>query len=212
MPAESNEGELVERLGSGDRSAVSEQLAAHRPRLKRLISLRMDPRLAGRIDASDVIQDAYLDATRRLEEYLANPSIPFFIWLRLLTVQKLAELHRRHIGTKARDATREISLHGGPVPLAESKLLAATLVGRLSSPSGRAMRAELKLRLQEALDHLDPLDREVIALRHFEKLSNKEVAQVMDLSISGASSRYVRAMLKLKELLSQYPEFEEGFG
>jgi RNA polymerase sigma-70 factor (ECF subfamily) len=175
-----------------------------------MVQLRLDRRLAGRIDASDVIQEAYLDATRRLAEYLASPTIPFFIWLRLLTIQKVAELHRRHLGTKARDAAREISLHGGSLPEAESKLLAAKLVDRLSSPSGRAMRAEMKARLQEALDQLDPLDREVIALRHFEKLSNKEVAQVMELSISGASSRYVRAMMKLKQLLAKYAEYEEG--
>jgi RNA polymerase sigma-70 factor (ECF subfamily) len=168
----------------------------------------MDRRLRGRIDASDVIQEAYLDATRRLAEYVQNPSLPFFIWLRLLTLQKLAELHRRHLGTKARDAAREISIHGGAIPQAESKLLVETLIGHLSSPSARAMRAELKRFLQEALDQLDPLDREVIALRHFEKLSNQEVAQVTHLSISGASSRYLRAIQRLKALLVQHPEFE----
>jgi RNA polymerase sigma-70 factor (ECF subfamily) len=210
MPAQSDEGELIERLQSGDRSAVSDQFAANRQRLKRMVALRMDRRLNGRIDASDVIQEAYLDAARRLDEYVQNPVIPFFLWLRLLTIQKLAELHRRHLGTKARDAGRDISLYSGPVPQAESRILAEKLVGRLSSPSSRAMRDERKLRLQEALDQLDPLDREVIALRHFERLSNKEVAQVMELSISGASSRYVRAMLKLKQLLAKYAEYEEG--
>jgi RNA polymerase sigma-70 factor (ECF subfamily) len=184
--------------------------AAHRPRLKRMVRLRMDRRVNGRLDASDVIQDAFLDATRRLDEYLQNPSIPYFIWLRLLTLQKLAEMHRRHLGTKARDAWREISISGGPIPQAESKVLAEKLIDCVSSPSGRAMREELKARLAEALDQLDAFDREVIALRHFERLSNKEVAKVMELSISGASSRYVRAMLKLKQLLCQYPEFEEG--
>jgi RNA polymerase sigma-70 factor (ECF subfamily) len=210
MPAQSDEGELIERLQSGDRSAASDQFAAHRQRLKRMVALRMDRRLNGRIDASDVVQEAYLDAARRLDEYLQDPVIPFFLWLRLLTIQKLAELHRRHLGTKARDAGREISLYAGPVPQAESRILAEKLVGRLSSPSSRAMRDERKLRLQEALDQLDPLDQEVIALRHFERLSNKEVAQVMELSISGASSRYVRAMLKLKQLLAKYAEYEEG--
>jgi RNA polymerase sigma-70 factor (ECF subfamily) len=210
MPEEPNDSDLARRLQSGDRSAVSEQLAAHRPRLKRMVQLRMDRRLAGRIDASDVIQEAYLDATRRLDEYLTNPAIPFFIWLRLLTIQKVAELHRRHLGTKARDAAREISLYGGSVPQAESQMLAAKLIDRVSSPSDRAMRVEMKIRLQEALDQLDPIDREVIALRHFEKLSNAEVVQVTGLSISGASSRYVRAMQRLKQLLRQYPDFEEG--
>ena len=212
MPAGSDEGEIVRRLHSGDSSAVAEAFALHRPRLKRMVRLRLDRRLAGRLDASDVIQDAFLDATRRFAEYTQNSSLPFFIWLRLLTIQKLAELHRRHLGTKARDAAREISLHGGPVPQAESQMLAAKLVDRVSSPSGRVARAEMKARLQEALDQLDPLDREVIALRHFEKLSNKEIAHATELSISGASSRYVRAMLKLKQLLSQFPEFEEGLG
>src|SRR6185503_18288624 len=144
-------------------------------------------------------------AARRLAEYLAEPRMPFGLWLRFITGQKVLELHRRHLGAAQRDAGREISLFHGAMPEASSACLANQLLGKMTGPLQAAMRAEMRVRLQEALNSLEPLDREVLALRHFEQLSNGETAQVLGISISGASSRYLRALKRLKEVLGEVP-------
>jgi RNA polymerase sigma-70 factor (ECF subfamily) len=167
--------------------------------------LRLDHRLQGRIDPSDVIQEAYLEASRQLADYLKDPSIPFYLWLRLITGQRLIALHRHHLGTQGRDAGREVSLYRGALPEASSAALAAQLLGHGSRPSEAAIRAERSLRLQEALNSMDPLDREVLALRHFEQLNNTETAHVMELGESAASKRYVRALQRLREILADMP-------
>jgi RNA polymerase sigma-70 factor (ECF subfamily) len=170
-----------------------------------MVELRLDPRLQGRLDVSDVIQEAYLTASAQLADYLRKPTIPFLLWLRLVTGQKLVALHRHHLGTKARDAGREVSLNRGALPAAGSAALASNLIGREPSPSQAAREAEQRRWLQEALDRMDPLDREVLALRHFEQLTNAEAAQVLGLEVSAASKRYVRALQRLKEILSAMP-------
>jgi RNA polymerase sigma-70 factor (ECF subfamily) len=180
-------------------------LERHRKRLRRMVALRLDARLQGRVDASDVIQEAYLEASVRLPEYLGQPSMPFFLWLRYLTFQKLMELHRHHLGTQMRDAGREVALYRGNLPGVSSAALAAQLLGRDTGPSEAAIRAERKIRLQEALNSMDPLDREVLALRHFEQLNNAETAQVLGLQESAASKRYIRALTKLEAILSTRP-------
>src|SRR3989442_2789770 len=131
--------------------------------------------------------------------------MPFFIWLRFITAQRLVMLHWHHLGIEARDVGREVSLYRGALPEATSAALAAQLVGRLTSPSVAAVRAEMKIRLQEALNSMDPMDREVLALRHFEQLSNAETAEVLGIQESAASKRYVRALKKLKEILTNMP-------
>jgi RNA polymerase sigma-70 factor (ECF subfamily) len=161
--------------------------------------------LQGRVDPSDIIQEAYLDAARRLLEYRNNPTMPFYLWLRLLACQRLVDEHRRHLGAAARDAGREISLHRGALPETTGAALAAHLLGRLTSPSQAAIRAERKIRLQEALNSLDPIDREALAQRHFEELSNGETAAVLGLDKSAASKRYARALIRLKEILAFLP-------
>jgi RNA polymerase sigma-70 factor (ECF subfamily) len=171
-----------------------------------LLDLRLDPRLQGRVDPSDVIQEAFIDASRRLTDYAQQSEpIPFYIWLRLLTGQKLMELHRRHLGAQARDVSREVSLHRGPMPESTSAAIAAKLLGRLTTPSQAAIRIERKIRLQEALNCMDPIDREVLVLRHYEQLSNGETALVLGLDKSAASKRYARALIRLKDLLSAMP-------
>jgi RNA polymerase sigma-70 factor (ECF subfamily) len=170
-----------------------------------MVALRLDRRLQGRVAPSDVIQDACLDAARRLPEYRNNPTMPFFLWLRLLVSQRLVDEHRKHLGAAARDAGREISLYRGALPETSSAALAAHLLGRLTTPSRAAIRAERKIRLQEALNSLDPIDREVLALRHFEELSNGETAAVLGLDKSAASKRYARALIRLKEILAALP-------
>jgi RNA polymerase sigma-70 factor (ECF subfamily) len=196
--------ELLRRAGQGDRQALGELLARHRDRLLLMVRLRLDRRLQGRVDPSDVIQEAYLEAATRFEEYLRERAIPFFLWLRLVTAQKLVLMHRYHLGAQARDAGREVSLYRGALPEASSAALAAQLVGRRTTPSQGAVRAEMQLRLQEALNSMDPLDREVLVLRHFEELTNAETARVLSLRESAASMRYGRALLRLKDILTGF--------
>jgi RNA polymerase sigma-70 factor (ECF subfamily) len=131
--------------------------------------------------------------------------MPFFLWLRFITGQKLLELHRYHLGAQARDAGREVSLYRGSLPETTSAALAAQLLGHLTRPSEAAIRAETKVRLQEALNRMEPLEREVLALRHFEHLSNAETAQVLGIQESAASKRYLRALKRLKDILTSTP-------
>ena len=196
---------LLRRAGAGDRQALGELLARHPDRLRHMVRLRLDRRLQGRIDPSDVIQEAYLEASARLAEYLRQPTMPFFLWLRFLAGQKLVTLHRHHLGRQMRDAGREVSLYRGRLPETSSAALAAQLLGHEARPSEAAIRAELKVLLQEALNSMDPLDREILALRHFEQLSLAETAQVLNLTESGACRRHLRALKRLKETLSSLP-------
>jgi RNA polymerase sigma-70 factor (ECF subfamily) len=193
---------LLRRIRAGEQQALGELFRAHRERLRRMVQLRLDRRLQGRIDPSDVIQEAFVDAARRLAEYTAEPALPPFLWLRFLTAQRLVTLHRIHLGVKARDAGREVSLHSGPLPSADSRSLAAQLLGRLTSPSRAAIRAEVQIKIQDALNAMDPIDREILALRHFEELTNSETAAVLGLHKAAASNRYVRALRRLKEILA----------
>jgi RNA polymerase sigma-70 factor, ECF subfamily len=194
--------ELLELAGRGDPHAAGTLFVRHRDRLGRMVRLRLDHRLQGRLDVADVLQEIYLEYSRSLPDYLRTPTLPFFLWLRTLAARKLHALHRHHLGTRMRDARREVSLHTGPLPQASSVSLAAQLLGRLTTPSHAAVRAEQQLRIQEALNGMDPIDREVLALRCFEQLSNGETAQVLDLSETGASNRFVRALRRLKRILS----------
>ena len=197
--------DLLRRAGAGDPNALAELFARYRGRLRRMVKLRLDRRLQGRVDPSDVLQEAQLEIIRRAAEYAADPRVPPFLWLRLITGQRLAALHRRHLGARMRSAGQEIALHRGPIPQATSLSLAEMLLGRLTSPTQAAQRAELRLSLQKALNGMDPLDREVLTLRHFEELSNAEVAEVLGLSKTAASNRYIRALERLREVLAGIP-------
>jgi RNA polymerase sigma-70 factor (ECF subfamily) len=177
-----SEDSMLRAAAAGDAASLGLLLNRDRDRLRRMVALRLDWRLNGRVDPSDVIQDAQLEAARRLPEYLARPAMPFFLWLRLITGQRILQLHRHHLGAQARAAGREVSLHREPLPEATSAALAANLMGRLTDPPEAAVRAEIKVRLQEALNSLDPTDREVLALRHFEHLTAAEAA--LELGIS----------------------------
>jgi RNA polymerase sigma-70 factor (ECF subfamily) len=196
---------LLRRVQSGDPPALAELFTRYQERLRQMVRLRLDRRLQGRLDPEDVLQEAYLDFARRLPEYIANPSGPFFLWLRALVGQRLIDLHRQHLGAKMRDAAQEVSLYRGALPQASSVSLAAQLLGRLTSASQAAIRAETQIRVQEALNSMDPLDREVLTLRHFEMLSNEETAQVLGIKKSAASNRYVRALKRLKDILACLP-------
>lgn len=192
---------LVKRAAEGDPHALGDLLTRHQERLLRAVSFRMDRRLRGRVDPADIVQEAYVDATTRFDSYVQKPDMPFFLWLRFLTMQKLLQVHREHFGVKSRDVQREVSIYDNQSPMATSAVLAAQLLGKHTSPSQAAIRGEIQQKLEQMLNAMEPIDREVLALRHFEQLSNAEAARVLDINESAASSRYVRAVRRLKHLL-----------
>jgi RNA polymerase sigma-70 factor, ECF subfamily len=194
---------LVERARAGDPAAVSDIFARHRDRLRRMVDMRLDRRLQGRFDASDVIQEAHLEVAARLADYLADPKLPLFLWLRLVVGERLTKLHRTHLGSQKRDAALEVSIFREALPAASSAALAAQLLGKHTSPTQAAVRAERLLNLQEAINALDPIDREIVSLRHFEELSRSEAAQALGIEEAAAAKRYVRALKRLKDLLGE---------
>jgi RNA polymerase sigma-70 factor (ECF subfamily) len=201
----SSSDQVLRRAGVGDPNALAELFARHRNRLRRMVRLRLDRQLRGRVDPSDVLQEAQIDVLRRADGYAADPRLPPFLWLRLITGQRLLELHRRHLGARMRSAGQEISMHHGPMPQVTSVSLAEMLLRRITSPTQAAHRAEVRVLLQDALNGMEPLDREVLTLRHFEELTNAEVAQVLGLSKTAASNRYFRALERLREVLGGIP-------
>jgi RNA polymerase sigma-70 factor (ECF subfamily) len=205
----SEPADLLGRARTGDEQALAALFTHYRGRLKRMVHLRLDRRLFGRVDASDVLQEAYLEVHKRFPEFARNGSLPFFFWLRLVTGQKLTDIHRHHLGVQMRNAGQEVSLHRGALPQATSASLAAQLLGNLTSASRAAIRAEQKLFVQEALNGMDSLDREVLVLRHFEHLSNDETTRVLGIKKATASQRYIRALKRLKEILSSIPGIKD---
>jgi len=191
--------EAASSARSGEERALAEAFANHRAGLLRLVETRLDPRLRGRVDASDVVQEAYVDAARRYDEWSAKPCMPLLDWIRFLTRQKLVDLSRLHLGAQRRDVRREV--RRAPGPASASVAIAERLAGDLTTPSQGAIRSELAARLADALDRLDPADREVLVLRHFEQRTNDEVAATLGLTKAGASNRYVRALRRLRAVL-----------
>jgi RNA polymerase sigma-70 factor, ECF subfamily len=196
---------LLEQARAGDKEALNELFGRHRARLRRMVELRLDRRLQARIDTSDVIQEAYVEVVMRLNEYLSEPKYPLFLWLRLIVGERLLKLHRHHLGTQMRDAALEVSIYRGALPAASSAALAARLLGKHTSPTQAAVRAERMMRLQEALNALDPMDREVLSLRHFEEMSLAETALSLGVEESAAAKRYIRALKRLKATLADMP-------
>jgi RNA polymerase sigma-70 factor (ECF subfamily) len=196
---------LLGRAAGGDGSSWGTLLTRHEGRLRRMVAFRLDPRLRGRVDAVDVLQEIHLEASRHMVDYLRDAAMPLFLWLRGIAAHKLLEVHRYHLGTPMRDARREISLYRGGLPGATSAAIAAQLLGHASRPSEAAMRAEARIRLQEALNSMDPVEREALALRHIEQLTNAEAARVLGIKEAAAGKRYLRALERLREILRQMP-------
>ncbi len=194
-----NLSELFEQAKAGKPQALGQLLQSFRDQLIRIVGFRMDQRLRGRLDADDIVQDAFIEATQRFQDYVHNQEMPFFLWLRFITVQKLLQIHRRHLKVKSREAGREISIYNSPSPQATSAVLAAHLMGKQTSPSLAAMRAEATARVEKALNSMNEVDREILALRRFERLSNAEVAKLLKLSTTAASNRYIRALERLQK-------------
>ena len=188
----------AEALQSGGQAALAEAFMSHRERLRRMVELRLDRRVAARVDASDVLQETYLDAARQLEHCVAQPPMSLFLWLRFLTGQRLMAIHRQHLGAQKRDAKQEVALHRAAGPEVDSQSLSCSLIGRMTSPSMAAIRVELQFSFHQAVDGLDPLDREILALRHYEELSNQEAADELGITAAAASKRYIRALERLR--------------
>ena len=194
--------ELLRRVEEeGSESVVGELFQRYRERLRRMVKLRMDRRLRGRIDDSDVLQEAYVEALGSFPGFLRSSSAPFYLWLRCIVGRKLMDLHRYHLGAQVRDARREANVHGGALPRTTSESLAAQLLGHLTSPTEAVVREERRFRLQEALDEMEELDREIVALRYFEQLSNVEAAQVLEIPEWAARRRHLNVLRRLKEVL-----------
>jgi RNA polymerase sigma-70 factor (ECF subfamily) len=195
--------ELIRRAAEGDVGSLAELFDRHRERLEKMVRVRLDRGLRGRVDPDDVLQEAYLDLAQQLRNYPGPEAMPVFLWLRILTGQRLTRLHRQHLGTAKRAAGREAPAHhGGEV---DSASMADLLVGRLTTASRAADRAERAEIVRRAIDALDPIDREIISLRTFEGLSNTEAAAVLGLAKSAASNRYIRAMARLQAALREIP-------
>ena len=203
---------LLQQLHDGDRQVLSEAFTRHRERLWRMISFRMDRRLRGRVDPDDILQEAYLNAEQRFGYFRKAANLSIFIWFRLIVGQTLVDVHRRHLGADMRDASREISMNKTPSAQSTSVCLAQQLAGSLTSPSQAAHKQEVSSQLIAALETMDPIDQEIIALRHFEDLSNADVAEVLDIKQTAASNRYVRAIARLRDVLDKLPGFSESGG
>jgi RNA polymerase sigma-70 factor (ECF subfamily) len=195
---------LLDRAAAGDGAAWGALLMAHQERLVRMVAFRMDPRLRRRIDAADVVQEAFVEASAHRGDYFRTPEVHLFLWLRGVVTNKLLELHRHHLGTHMRNAKRDRALDVYSSS-DTSAALYAHLTSGLTRPSVAAVRDEIKARLAEALDEMDAIDREVLALRHFEQLTNAEAAQVLGIQERAAAKRYLRALERLKTILSELP-------
>ena len=195
----------LKRLQGGDEHALAELFERYRGRLYRIIKVRLDPRLSRRLDVDDILQEVYLDAADRISHYMDNHSGSFFIWLRLIAAQTMANIFRRHLGAKKRDAKMEISLESRrPVGQAGTPV-SLQLLSQLTSPSNVAMRDETAKQLEEIIERMKPMDREIIMLRHFELLDNKEVAEVLGIQQKASSIRYIRAIARLREVITDIP-------
>ncbi len=213
MSAESGGSEeLIARLKAGDEEALARTFSEHRERLRRMVEFRMDPRLSSRLDADDVLQEAYLNAAQRISHFAAKEGMSPFAWLRMIVIQTMIDAHRKYLGAQMRDPRREVAIRGSASFEGTSTSIVARLIGDLPSPSQVAMRSELARQLEEAIERMDAIDREVLALRHFEDLSNSEVAEVLGIEQKAASIRYIRALRRLKGILSAIPGFSATDG
>jgi RNA polymerase sigma-70 factor (ECF subfamily) len=196
----------MRRAADGDAAAWGALLVGHEERLRRMVAFRMDRRLQGRVDPADVVQEAFLAAAGHRADYFREPSLPLFLWLRGVVSNKLLEVHRHHLGTHMRDAARDVPINGSArSPDSTSAALLAQLTGHLTRPSVAAARGESNARVRDALAGMEPTDREVLALRHFEQLTNGEAARVLGIQERAAAKRYVRALQRLRTILAELP-------
>jgi RNA polymerase sigma-70 factor (ECF subfamily) len=191
--------ELLARALAGQQEAFEELFERNRKRLKNAIAMRVDRRLSPRVDASDIVQETYLEATKRLPRYFKNHTMPFYLWLRWIAREKIIYFHRRHVGADKRSISREVPL----LPEDSSVKLAVNILeAHGPSPSRKLARKELAGNLQTALGQIQQDERELILIRHFEGLGNREAAQLLGIREAAASKRYLRALERVRKLLT----------
>jgi RNA polymerase sigma-70 factor (ECF subfamily) len=200
--------ELLDKARLGESAAVERLLTTHREPLRRMIGLRLDPALAARVDASDVVQEVLLEAHKRLQDYLRNPAMPFHLWLRHIAKDHVIDAHRRHRQAQRRSLDREQPIVPAALSDQSSFELAGQLIDQEITPASAAIRQELQRRLDAAVAELPDDDREVILMRHAEQLSNQDVAAALGLTEAAASMRYLRALRRLRASL--LPEEQSG--
>jgi len=191
--------ELLEQARAGDTSAAEQLLALCREPLKRVVDLRLDPQLARREDASDIVQKVLIDAHRRLREYLRDPRLPFAVWLRHMAKDRIIDAHRRHQEAARRSLDREQPNLAPAWADASSAQLIARLADQELTPASAAIQQELHQKLGQLLGELDEADREIILMRYYEQLPNQEIAAALGLTEAAASMRHLRALRRLKE-------------
>jgi len=200
--------EIVAALTAEREEALAKYFFAVQGRLKRIVNFRLDYRLGGRVSESDVIQETYVRAAKRIDSFLDKDDMPFFVWLRLEVNQKLHEIHRHHFGAEKRDVRKEIKLGHNNDSGKTSMQLAAHIVAQLTSPSRLIERAEQIAILEKTLGEMNELDREVIALRNFEELTNIETAKALGIEPAAASKRYLRALKRLREIMESAKKYK----
>ena len=193
--------QLLEQARRGDPGAVERLLTAHREPLRRMIGLRLDPALAARVDASDIVQDVLLEAHRRLQDYLRKPAMPFHLWLRHIAKDHIIDAHRHERLAQRRSVDRE-----QPIPARrpdESSFdWAAQFFDQELTPASAAIRQEMERKVQQAIQQLGDDDRDIILMRYVEQLPNQDVAAALGLSEAAASMRCLRAVRRLHALLA----------
>jgi RNA polymerase sigma-70 factor (ECF subfamily) len=200
MPTEPDTGELIERAGDGDVAARDKLLDRHRNRLRQMLAVRLDPRLAARVDPSDLVQETLAEAHRRIDAYLRKPPLPFYPWLRQIACDRLADHHRRHVRAGRRSVSREEPL-GSLLSDASVNDLARKLVAPESGPSARFRSRERSAGLRTALAKLSETDREVLVLRHLEQMPPRDIAAVLGISEGAVYTRHLRALDRLRRLM-----------
>ncbi len=198
---QSDDSEELNRLQSGGAEAAAHIFEEQRERLQRFVMHRMDVRLQGRLDLEDVMQEAQMVVVRRHEDYINNPAVPFYVWMRSLTGQVLIDLHRKHLKLQVRNVNREVSLENQLPFQSSAHAMRDLLMASGTSPSNVAIREEQAQALRNTLEQMGDIDREVLVLRHLEQLSNGEVASVLGIDKSAATKRYIRALKRLGEMI-----------
>lgn len=197
---------MLRRARSGDERALPQILELYEKRLRQLVLVRIDPRLKSRLDPQDIVQETFLHAVRRFPAYLkSDNAVPVYVWLRQIALQRLATVSRNHLKAGKRTVLREhalvVRIPGGSV-----RQLLNLIPGSEDTGSGRLRRQELQQQVRTALELLPPLDREILLLRFMEQLSPHELAAVLEVKESTARMRVLRALQRLKDILSDADE------
>lgn len=201
---------LLQDAKKGDQGAVEQLLTRHREALKRMVDMRLDKRVAQRVDVSDIVQEVLVEASRRLQLYLENPVMPFHLWIRQIAKDRIIDAHRRHRVSAKRSVDRERRLEINGQPDASTIELAGQLLDPELTPAARATQREMAIQVQTCIEQLDERDRDILLMRHYEQLSNQEVAQALGLTEPAASMRYLRALKRLRAAIAgETSDFED---